>query len=230
MTNSELVNKLHFGEKVERARKLIAKYYGACGDKLVVAVSCGKDSSVVWDLAHSVVPGIRGFMVMTRFKPKETWEFARMMVGKYPNLKIFTNDQELPAEDLYRTDPDLCCDLLKVRPVAAAIAEFGAKAWITGLRCTEGRTRTEYAEVEELDVGLIKLNPILLLTEAEVWQYIALYRPPVNRLYKEGYRSLGCAPCTHLVGAGAAERAGRWLETSKCGGECGIHTRPLTSQ
>ena len=153
-----------------------------------------------------------------------------MMVDKYPNLKIFQNDAELPFEDLYRTDPDLCCDLLKVQPVAAAIAEFGAECWVTGLRCTEGRTRTEYAEVEELDAGLIKLNPILPFTEAEVWQYIAMYQPPVNPLYKEGFRSLGCEPCTHLIGAGEDERAGRWLDTGKCGGECGIHTRPLTQQ
>ncbi len=26
---------------------------------------------------------------------------------------------------------------------------------------------------------------------------------------------------------GDNERAGRWIGTSRCGGECGIHTRPL---
>ena len=49
---------------------------------------------------------------------------------------------------------------------------------------------------------------------------------PVNPLYAEGYRSLGCAPCTKIA-QGADERAGRWIGTSKCGGECGIHTKPL---
>jgi phosphoadenosine phosphosulfate reductase len=100
------------------------------------------------------------------------------------------------------------------------------QCWVTGLRCTEGRTRSDYQEVEERDRGLIKLNPILLWREREVWQYLALYAVPVNPLYREGYRSLGCAPCTR-ISSGEDERAGRWIGTSKCGGECGIHTRPL---
>ena len=98
--------------------------------------------------------------------------------------------------------------------------------WVTGLRCTEGRTRVDFREVEQRDRGLQKLNPILLWTEREVWQYLALNGVPVNPLYSEGYRSLGCAPCTQ-VSTGDNERAGRWIGTSKCGGECGIHTRPL---
>ena len=97
---------------------------------------------------------------------------------------------------------------------------------MTGLRCTEGRTRTDYHEVEERDEGLLKLNPILPWHEREVWQYLAVYGVPVNPLYAEGYRSLGCAPCTKIT-TGANERDGRWIGTSKCGGECGIHTRPL---
>jgi phosphoadenosine phosphosulfate reductase len=103
---------------------------------------------------------------------------------------------------------------------------MNVKCWVTGLRCTEGRTRTDYQEIEERDKGLIKLNPILLWHEVEIWQYIALNKVPVNPLYAKGYRSLGCAPCTQIA-TGPNERAGRWVGTSKCGGECGIHTRPL---
>jgi len=107
-----------------------------------------------------------------------------------------------------------------------AVAEMKVSCWVTGLRCTEGRTRTDFKEVEERDKGLIKLNPILIWKEREVWQYLALYEVPVNPLYKEGYRSLGCAPCSHITNDDN-ERAGRWIGTSKCGGECGIHTQTL---
>jgi phosphoadenosine phosphosulfate reductase len=100
------------------------------------------------------------------------------------------------------------------------------KCWVTGLRCTEGRTRTDFREVEERDRDLVKLNPILIWKEREIWQYLALHRIRVNPLYAEGYRSLGCEPCTK-ISAADDERAGRWIGTSKCGGECGIHTRPL---
>jgi phosphoadenosine phosphosulfate reductase len=220
-----LVDGLNFAEKVERSLRLIREAYEAYGNGLVVANSLGKDSCVVWDLAKRVGPDIRGFVVTTRFKPKETVEFMERTVERYPEIRVFRNEAPIP-ERLYETDPDRCCEILKVEPTRRAIEEMNVACWITGLRCTEGRTRTDFQEIEERDAGLIKLNPILVWQEREVWQYLALYGVPVNPLYARGYRSLGCAPCTRIA-TGADERAGRWLGTSKCGGECGIHTRPL---
>ncbi|NQT90004.1 MAG: phosphoadenylyl-sulfate reductase [Candidatus Omnitrophica bacterium] len=221
-----LVEKLNFKEKVERSKAIIQQAYEKYGDSLVVANSLGKDSVVVWDLAKRVDPKIRGFIVTTRYKPAETIKFMKSEVERYPELKVYKNDTEIP-ERLYETDPDKCCDLLKVIPVRQAVEEMGVKCWVTGLRCTEGRTRTDFEETEERDAGLIKLNPILIWKEREVWQYLALCGVKVNQLYAEGYRSLGCEPCTKIT-VDDNERAGRWIGTSKCGGECGIHTRPLT--
>ena len=222
---SELVKNLNFSEKVERSLALIEHAYEKFGDSLVVANSLGKDSSAVWHLAKQVSPEIRGFIVTTRFKPPETKKFMTEEVARYPELRVFSNDQEIP-DKLYETDPDRCCDILKVEPIRQAVKEMSVKCWITGLRCTEGRTRTNFKEVEELDKGLIKLNPILIWYEREIWEYLALNNIPVNPLYGQGYRSLGCAPCTRIIQSDD-ERAGRWIGTSKCGGECGIHTRPL---
>jgi phosphoadenosine phosphosulfate reductase len=146
-------------------------------------------------------------------------------VKRYPELKVFKNDEPIP-DKLYESDPDRCCDILKVQPTRWAVEQMNVKCWVTGLRCTEGRTRTDFKEVEERDKGLIKLNPILIWKEREIWQYLALNGVKVNPLYAEGYRSLGCLPCTKITNADD-ERAGRWVGTSKCGGECGIHTRPL---
>lgn len=221
----ELVEALNFKEKVERSKELIREAYKLYGDSLVVANSLGKDSVAVWDLAKKVNPKIRGFIVTTRFKPQETVEFMHKVVAQYPELKIYQSDAKI-EDKLYETHPDQCCDILKVEPVKRAIQELHVSCWVTGLRCTEGRTRTDFKEVEERDKGLIKLNPILIWKEREVWQYLALYQVPVNPLYGEGYRSLGCAPCTRITNDDN-ERAGRWIGTSKCGGECGIHTRPL---
>ncbi len=220
-----LVNELNFAQKVDRSLALIREAYQEYGDRLVVANSLGKDSVAVWHLAKRVSPDIRGFIVTTRFKPKETVGFMDMMVTRYPELKVYKNDEPIP-DKLYETDPDRCCVILKVEPTRQAIEEMNVGCWVTGLRCTEGRTRTDFQEIEERDKGLIKLNPILIWHEREVWQYLALHQVPVNPLYLKGYRSLGCAPCTHISN-GADERAGRWIGTSKCGGECGIHTRPL---
>ena len=221
----ELVEDLNYKQKVERSLALIEKAYDRYGDGLVVANSLGKDSVCVWALAKMVSPKIKGFIVTTRFKPAETVRFMQEEVEQYPELKIFRNDEEIP-ERLYDYDPDRCCYILKVLPTRWAIEEMNVTCWVTGLRCTEGRTRTDYKEVEERDKGLIKLNPILIWKEREVWQFLALNGVKVNQLYAEGYRSLGCAPCTK-ISTDENERAGRWIGTSKCGGECGIHTRPL---
>lgn len=221
----QLVECLNFKQKVDRALALIDEAYKKFGDGLVVANSLGKDSVAVWDLAKKVNPKIRGFIVTTRYKPEATKKFMTDEVKKYPELKVFENNAKIPDE-LYKTDPNKCCDILKVQPTRWAIEQMKVSCWVTGLRCTEGRTRTDYKEVEERDEGLVKLNPILIWKEREIWQYLALYNVPVNPLYKEGFRSLGCAPCTQ-ISTGDDERSGRWVGTAKVGGECGIHTRPL---
>jgi len=222
---AELVTGLNYAQKVKRSLELIDLAYQEHGNQLVVANSLGKDSVAVWHLAKKVNPKIRGFIVTTRFKPPETVAFMNEQVAQYPELRIFRNDEVIP-DKLHATDPDRCCDILKVEPTRRAIEEMNVSCWVTGLRCTEGRTRTDFKEVEQRDPGLIKLNPILIWYEREVWQYLALNHVPVNPLYAKGYRSLGCAPCTKIA-VGVDERAGRWIGTSKCGGECGIHTRPL---
>jgi len=220
-----LVDGLNFRQKVERSLALIRDAHEVFGDHLVAANSLGKDSMAVWHLAKRVNPAIRGFIVTTRFKPQETKDFMRSVVAQWPELQVFSNDDPIP-DNLFLTDPDRCCDLLKVQPTRRAVEEMNVACWVTGLRCTEGRTRTDFQEIEERDEGLMKLNPILIWNEREVWQYLALHHVPVNPLYAQGYRSLGCAPCTRITTA-PDERAGRWVGTSKCGGECGIHTRPL---
>jgi phosphoadenosine phosphosulfate reductase len=220
-----LAEGLNFREKVDRSLALLEEARRDFGDALVVANSLGKDSVLVWHLAKRVDPAIRGFIVTTRFKPPETKRFMAEQVARYPELEVFENDAPLP-DRLYETDPDRCCDVLKVEPTRRAIEQMHVRCWVTGLRCTEGRTRRDFQEVEQRDEGLVKLNPILIWHEREVWQYLALYGVAVNPLYAEGYRSLGCGPCSR-ISTDPNERAGRWVGTSKCGGECGIHTRPL---
>lgn len=223
-----LVEGLNFKQKVDRSLAIIEAAYKEYGDALVVANSLGKDSVAAWHLARRVNPDIRGFIVTTRFKPPETKRFMAEEVARYPQLRVFSNDA--PIQDrLYETHPDQCCDFLKVIPTRNAIEEMAVDCWVTGLRCTEGRTRVDFREVEHRDEGLAKLNPILIWYEREIWQYLALNKVDVNPLYTEGYRSLGCGPCSK-ISTDPNERAGRWVGTSKCGGECGIHTRPLKVQ
>ncbi|MBI5196380.1 MAG: phosphoadenosine phosphosulfate reductase family protein [Nitrospirae bacterium] len=116
----ELVEKLNFKEKVDRSLTIIKEAYKKYGDSLVVANSLGKDSVCVWDLAKRVNPKIRGFIITTRFKPPETIKFMDEVVTRYPELKVFKSDVQI-ADKLYATDPDKCCDILKVVPTRRAI-------------------------------------------------------------------------------------------------------------
>ena len=120
----ELVEGLNFAEKVDRSLELIDRAHKEFGDGLVVANSLGKDSSVIWDLAKRVSPDIRGFIVTTRFKPPETKKFMAEEVARFPELQVFSNDEEIP-ERLYETDPDRCCELLKVQPTREAVKQMG---------------------------------------------------------------------------------------------------------
>lgn len=130
---------------------------------------------------------------------------------------------------IYDVAPNRCCELLKVEPAKEAVKDLDA--WVCGLRNTEGRTRKSYREIEFR--GLVKVNPILNWTEENVRGYLEAegveLHPWYNQLFSDGrrIRSIGCEPCTSPVYDWQEEREGRWNGTSKCGGECGIHTRRL---
>lgn len=133
-------------------------------------------------------------------------------------------------KEIYEVNPDECCQLLKVGPTREAVKNLDA--WICGLRNTEGRTRADYQEMEKKG-GLMKINPILNFTEEDVLNYLKRHKIPLHPWYRKKfpdgrkYRSLGCAPCTTPIFDSQLERDGRWKNTSKCGGECGIHTQTL---
>jgi phosphoadenosine phosphosulfate reductase len=118
-----------------------------------------------------------------------------------------------------------CCAIRKVEPLSRALA--GKRAWITGQRRGHGDLRADLPEREhDAAHGMEKFNPLAAWSEAEVWQYIRENRVPYNRLYDQGYRSIGCAPCSRPVGSDEDVRAGRWWWESPEQKECGLHLSP----
>ena len=124
------------------------------------------------------------------------------------------------GRDLFRTDPDRCCALRKVAPLAAALGEYDA--WATGLRRAETHNRV-IAPVVGWDArkGKVKVSPLARWTDEQVERYIADNGVLVNPLVYDGYPSIGCWPCTRRVAPGDDPRSGRWAGTGKT--ECGIH-------
>jgi phosphoadenosine phosphosulfate reductase len=115
-----------------------------------------------------------------------------------------------------------CCAIRKVEPLRRALA--GKRAWITGLRRDQARTRGRLEEREFDPVHCMeKFNPLAAWSENQVWDYIRAHAVPYNRLYDQGYRSIGCAPCTRPVLPGEDLRAGRWWWEQAETKECGLH-------
>lgn len=131
----------------------------------------------------------------------------------------------LHGDRLWERDPDRCCELRKVRPLARRLRTLDL--WITGLRRDgdAGRADTPLlAEaVREDGTAVWKLNPLADWSREQVWEHLRRHRLPHNALHDRGYRSIGCAVCTRATPEGGDERAGRWPGFDKT--ECGLHSR-----
>jgi len=150
-------------------------------------------------------------------------------------VKIFRPDPGAVAEyvenfgrDAFYESVDLrkrCCHIRKVEPLERALR--GKEAWITGQRREQAATRAEL-KVRQHDAarGIVKFNPLADWSEEEVWAYIREFDVPYNALHDQGYRSIGCAPCTRPTVAGEDVRAGRWWWEIREARECGLHVTP----
>lgn len=124
------------------------------------------------------------------------------------------------GEQLYSNDPDRCCGIRKVAPLAEALRPY--RAWASGIRRDQGGTRANTPLVQWSErQGLLKLSPLAAWGERDVWRYIHANDVPYNQLLDQGYTSIGCAPCTRPAQSSDG-RAGRWAGFAKT--ECGIHT------
>jgi phosphoadenosine phosphosulfate reductase len=135
-------------------------------------------------------------------------------------------DNILAAEDpekfLFASDPDRCCEIRKVKPLAEAMEGFDA--WITGRKGFQNATRASLP-LFEAEGERIKINPLVGWSASDVLKYIEEAGLPRHPLVAKGFPSIGCLPCTSPVGPGEDERAGRWRGRGKV--ECGIHVGAL---
>lgn len=192
-----------------------------------VAVACSMANGVLPHIVSAQLPGVDVLFLDTGYHFAETaWtrdDVARRLDVRVVDLKPEQSVAEQDARygpKLYERDPTLCCALRKVAPLNRALA--GYRVWLTGIRREEAPTRTDAPLISFDDAhGLIKVNPLAAWTFDDLTGYAALHDVPVNPLLAEGYLSIGCAPCTLPVAAGADPRSGRWAGRVKT--ECGIH-------
>ncbi len=196
---------------------------------IALACSFGAEDVALVDMLVKVRPDVKVFYLDTDLFFPETYDVRDRLLERYglnlvriaPSLSLAEQAARHGA-DLWKTDPDLCCRLRKVEPLARALKEMGLAAWITGIRREQAPTRASARAVEwDARFGLVKINPLVRWTHRDVWNYIAANGVPYNVLHDHGYPSIGCAPCTRPVAPGEDLRAGRWAGRAKT--ECGLH-------
>lgn len=190
------------------------------GDQLIVATSF--QDCVLIDVAVSVAPEIEFVFLDTQLHFPETYEYVETVSRRYDlNLRAMT--PLVGPDDLWRDDPNECCAMRKVEPLARAL--LGKKAWMTGLRRSEATTRANAPIIgPDHGRGIVKVNPLANWSDLDVEGYVRDRRLPEHPLRPKGYPSIGCAPCTNPVHGSADPRSGRWAGREKT--ECGLHGWP----
>jgi phosphoadenosine phosphosulfate reductase len=210
-------------QKVDKALQLIretARQY----PNFSVAFSGGKDSTVLLYLVGIALGGhvrktLRVDAILSDTEFDETHAFIAEFERAYQfeiRRHFYINDPAKP-ENASREN--------KVEKFKTVMADVDM--WMSGIRRDEGATRVEIKDVEETD-GLVKVNPIADFTETDVWRFLAIYHIPVNKAYRDGYRSLSCKLSSTPEERGdEPERGGRWKGSTCEAGECGIHSQSL---
>lgn len=177
----------------------------------IFALDTGRLNEETYEVADAITE---------RYRVKIDWHFPRC--GSVENL-LRDKGQFSFRESLDNRHE--CCHIRKVEPLGRALKGLGG--WITGLRREQSVTRTGLAPIEfdTANDGILKINPLLDWTESWVWEYAEAKHIPVNRLYRQGYPSIGCAPCTRPVAPGEHPRSGRWWWENAEHKECGLHRR-----
>jgi phosphoadenosine phosphosulfate reductase len=214
------------------------------GAELTIACSLGVEDMVVLHEAARIGAELRVaprvFLLDTGRLHQETYDLVDRARERYGiPLEVYAPDT-LAVEELvrrkgmnsfYRSVDDRleCCRVRKVFPLRRALA--GARAWVTGLRRDQSRTREELrvVEADAGNGGLLKFSPLAKWTEADVWAFVKEHGVPTHALHKRGYPSIGCAPCTRPVKDGENVRAGRWWWEEPQNKECGLHARGVDS-
>ncbi|MFI3184698.1 MAG: phosphoadenylyl-sulfate reductase [Methylococcaceae bacterium] len=209
-------------------------------DNIAISFS-GAEDVVLIDMALAIRKDIRVFSLDTGRLHAETYRFIEKVRKHYQiEIELLTPDRGLldvfvknkGLFSFYEDGHQECCGIRKVEPLRRKLSHLDA--WITGQRKDQSLdTRQAVPEVQidgafsTAEQQLVKFNPLLNWSSAQVWDYIEAYQVPYNDLHEKGYISIGCEPCTRAVLPNQHERTGRWWWESAAKKECGLHAGNL---
>ena len=195
-------------------------------ERLALVSSFGTESAALLKVMADVDPAIPVVFLDTGWLFEETLAYRDTLIAALGlrdvrSIKPLeeTLSREDPDRELWFSDPDACCRIRKVEPLARALAPFSA--WINGRKRFQGGLRAAIPVVEQDGIRL-KFNPFANVTREEIEAIYAAAKLPPHPLKASGFLSVGCMPCTSRTSPDEDARAGRWRGRPKT--ECGIHT------
>ncbi|WP_127143292.1 phosphoadenylyl-sulfate reductase [Pelagibacterium montanilacus] len=193
---------------------------------LALVSSFGADSAVLLHIVSRVDPSLPVYFLETGKHFAETLEYVEQLkaeLGLTNVIAVVPDPADLarfdPTGELWETDPDSCCHIRKTEPLEKVLSGYGG--WVTGRKRFQTAERGVLPHFELTSDNRIKVNPLAYYTHDDIEAYKHRYGLPDHPLYHQGYKSIGCAPCTSAVAEGEDPRAGRWRGLDKR--ECGIH-------
>jgi len=202
--------------------------------KVVFSTSFGQEDQVITALIAKDDLPITIFTLDTGRLFQETYDVFHKTLKKYKKeIKVYFPEASAVENLLETKGPNSfydsvenrkeCCFIRKVAPLTKALK--GNSIWITGLRAEQSENRNSLDLFEyDAHFDIIKFNPLLKWTLEDVQKYIDDNNVPQNGLHKQGFVSIGCAPCTRAIAEGEGIRAGRWWWESSHK-ECGLHQK-----
>jgi phosphoadenosine phosphosulfate reductase len=199
-------------------------------ERLALVSSFGTESAALLKVMADVDPAIPVIFLDTGQLFEETLAYRDTLIERLGlrdvrSIKPLEEAllREDPDRELWFSDPDSCCRIRKVEPLARALKPFGA--WINGRKRFQGGARAVIPVVED-DGARLKFNPFANVSREEIAAIYALAKLPPHPLAAQGYFSVGCMPCTSRAASDEDARAGRWRGRAKT--ECGIHTAKIS--
>ena len=201
------------------------------GQRLILTTSFGMEGCALIDLYGRLEKPLDVIYVDTGLFFPATYELRDRLEARYPQLRFVRKTTSLAPEDqtvlhgpeLWKRDPDLCCKIRKVEPMADALRD--ADVWVTAIRRGQSATRASIRTVDwDWKFQVVKICPLASWTRQQVWRHIQANGVPFNPLHLKGYPSIGCTHCTSPVPCTDPDgysREGRWNGLGKT--ECGLH-------
>lgn len=216
---------------IEETLSFLANEYP---NQVVFSTSFGQEDQVITDFIGKNELPITIFTLDTGRLFQETYDVFHKTVKKYKTeIKTYFPETSAVEELLNAKGPNSfyssvenrkeCCFIRKVAPLTKALQ--GNAIWITGLRAEQSENRSDLNFFEyDVHFDIIKFNPLLKWTLHQVEECLEKNNVPQNSLHKQGFVSIGCAPCTRAILPGEDIRAGRWSWESSHK-ECGLHQK-----